>query len=297
VSAVRVFVTGATGFLGQALVRALTARGDEVVAWVRDLDRARPMLGEHVTLVTGPSVDGCDGVVNLAGAPVAVRWTPERKRDIHDSRIGVTDALVAAIKTAAKPPAVLVSASAIGYYGDGKDALLEEDAAPGTDFLATICKDWEAAALAAPATVRVVRPRIGIVLGKGGGALEKMLPPFKAGLGGPIAGGKQWMSWIHVADMVAIFLRALDDPRVTGALNATAPAPASNREFVKALGHALHRRTVFGLPGFVVKLAFGEGAKSLFLAGQRAVPRALEQLGFQFQFANLDAALADLVAA
>ncbi len=295
-SGVRIFVTGATGFIGQALVERLAARGDQVVAWVRDVGRARRLLGERALLVTDVAdVGGCAGVVNLAGSPVAVRWTDARRREIRASRIDLTQQLTAAMAKAARRPTVLVSASAVGVYGDRGDEILDESAPAGDDFLARICRDWESAAEVARAGgVRVVVPRIGIVLGRAGGALARLLPPFRAGVGGPLAGGKQWMAWIHVADLVEVLVAALDNARFDGVMNATAPTPVTNRDFSRALGHALHRPSFMPLPGFAMKLAFGEAAAAL-LAGQRALPRRLETLGFQFKFPTIESALADLV--
>jgi hypothetical protein len=305
---VRVFVTGATGFIGQTLVRRLLGDGHAVVAWVRSAARARAQLPADVELrapADGPAalVDAlaaaladADGVVNLAGEPIfGGRWTAARRVRLVDSRVAATRALVTALGTLPRRPGVLVSASAVGYYGDRGDEVLTEAAPAGHEFLADLCRDWEAAARGAePLGVRVALPRIGIVLGPGGGALQTMLPAFRAGLGGPLGSGRQWMPWIHRDDLVAVLVTALGDARCAGPLNATAPAPVTNADFSRALGRALRRPAFVRAPGFGLKLLFGEAAGAL-LGGQRAEPARLRALGFQWRFADVAAALADIL--
>ncbi len=235
-------------------------------------------------------------MLNLAGEPVlGSRWTPRHLRALVESRVDATRELVRAMQAAARPAGVLVSASAVGFYGDRGDELLDEESAPGEDFLARLCRDWEAAALAAASGgTRVVALRIGLVLGRGGGALARMLPLFRAGLGGPLGSGRQQQSWIHLRDLVAIILLALEDERLGGPLNATAPSPVSGRELAAALGRALRRPVWLRVPAPALRLALGEGA-SVLCASQRALPRRLLAHGFRFAFPELAPALAELL--
>jgi uncharacterized protein (TIGR01777 family) len=296
----RVTVTGATGLMGSALVRALRARGDEVTALTRDAGKARERLGGDVeavawdpqaTAAPAEALAGRDGVVHLAGENLAQRWSEDAKRRIRDSRERGTRALVEGIRAADPRPRVLVSTSAIGYYGDGGDRLLDEDAPPANDFLGQVCVAWEREAeAAAELGLRVTRVRNAVVLDKHGGALSKMLPPFRLGVGGPVAGGRQYMSWVHLDDVVAILLRALDDDSLSGALLAAAPEPVTNAEFSKALGRALRRPAVAPVPGFALKLLYGDMAE-LVTKSQRVVPRRLRELGFQHRHPDLDEAL------
>jgi len=274
----RAVVAGASGLIGTHLGRALRERGDEVVPL--------PRFG-----TTPWNVEGADAVVNLAGASVAgKRWTPAYKQEIEDSRVRTTRALVEAIAAARRKPRVLVNASAVGYYGGRGDEVLEEAARPGADFLAGVVQKWEAEAQRAP--IRSVQMRTGIVLSAKGGALEKMLPPFKAFVGGPIGSGKQWFPWIHIADEVAAFLWAIDR-ELTGPVNLVAPGIVTMKDFAKALGRALHRPSWAPVPGGPLKILLGEFASSL-LDGQRAVPKKLLDSGFRFRFTDVDAALGDL---
>jgi uncharacterized protein (TIGR01777 family) len=241
------------------------------------------------------ALEESDAVINLAGEPVAAgRWTTDRKAAMRSSRVGTTTALVAALSQLRHRPTVLVSASAIGYYGPRGDEPLTEEAASGTGFLAELCRDWEAAARAAePLGIRVVLPRIGVVLGPGG-ALAKMLPAFRMGLGGPIGRGTQWMSWIHRDDLIELLLAVLTQD-LRGPINATAPQPVTNREFSRALGRALHRPTWARVPGLVLRILFGQMAEELLLTGQRVVPRRAEAMGFRFQYPTLEEALRGIV--
>lgn len=297
----RAFVTGATGFVGQQLVRALLARGVQVVALARDVDRARQVLGAVRFAQGSPAepdryveaLKGCQAVFHLAGEPLlGHRWSPEHKRAIRESRISGTRGLVEAIARSGERP-VLVSASAVGYYGARGDDALDEAAAPGDDFLAKVCVDWEAEAQRAEALTRCARVRIGVVLGLEGGALQQMLTPFRLFVGGTLGSGHQYVSWIHQSDLIALFLWLLNTD-VSGPVNATAPNPVSMRELSRALGRALHRPSVLPIPSLAVRLALGEAAQAV-LDGQKVLPRAALSRGFAFQFDTVDAALADLV--
>ncbi len=297
----RVVVTGGTGFVGRRLGARLLEKGHDVVVLSRG--GVRPGLPVGLRVVpwqTGApgwetEVDGADGVVNLAGENIAQRWTSRAKARIVSSRLEAVAALREALEKAGKKPRVVVNASAVGYYGSRGDEELEESEPPGDDFLARTCVAWEEAAarLAGPG-LRVVRVRTGTVLSAEGGALAKLLPVFRAFAGGPLGGGAQWMSWIHRDDLVDLLLFALEDGRVDGPLNGTAPNPVRNREFAAALGKALHRPAIAPAPAAAVKLLFGEMA-TVVLEGQRVVPAKALSLGFAFRFPRLPEALQDAV--
>ncbi|HEX7299930.1 MAG TPA: TIGR01777 family oxidoreductase, partial [Solirubrobacteraceae bacterium] len=263
----RVTVTGATGLIGRRLVDALLARGDEATVLSRDAQRAREALGDveaHAWVSTdapapAAALSGRDGVIHLAGEPVAQRWTATARRRIHDSRELGTRHLVAGIAAAEPRPPALVSASGVDYYGPRGDELLTEDAPPGDDFLARVCVAWEREARAAAELgVRVVNLRTGVVLDASGGALAKMLPFFRLGIGGPVAGGRQYLPWIHADDIVGLYLAALDDPSWSGPVNASAPETPTNRAFSRALGRALHRPAFAPIPGLAVRALYGD---------------------------------------
>ncbi len=275
----KVVVAGASGLIGTELVKALRERGDTVTTLPRFGTAAWP-------------VEGADAVVNLAGANLASRrWSPGFKKEILDSRVLSTRALVEAIRAAGVKPRVLVNASAVGYYGGRGDEELDEGASPGSDFLAGVVRAWEDEALRAD--VRVVAIRTGIVLSRQGGALAPMLPPFKAFVGGPIGSGKQWFPWIHIADEVGAILWCIDHD-VRGPVNLVAPGIVRMGEFAKALGRVLHRPSALAVPGAALKVLIGEFAQAL-LEGQRAVPKKLFDAGFRFRFTDVDAALRDLL--
>ncbi len=278
----KVTVLGASGFVGRALAAALTERGDDVRSVsLRDPARA------------AEAADGSDVVVNLAGAPVVERWTDERKRAIASSRVDLPRAFLAALANVERRPQAYVSASAIGYYGMSRTATFTETSPPGDDFLARVCVAWEAEAAHASALgMRVAIVRTGLVLGRDGGALAKLLPLFRSGLGGPVASGEQWNSWIHLDDHVGIYLLAIDG--FAGPLNATAPQPVTNRDFTRALAAAVHRPALFPAPEFALKLVFGEGA-SVLTEGQRVLPVEALAAGYTFRFPEIGAACADLV--
>jgi uncharacterized protein (TIGR01777 family) len=270
---VKIAVTGASGFVGGALVRALQSAGEEVII----VPRGTAEIGD------------AEAIVNLAGAPIAVRWTDRRKREILTSRVEGTRRIVDAIARRAAPPRVLVSASAIGFYGSRGDEQLSEESSAGTDFLAGVVRDWEAAASAA--RVRSVQLRFGIVLGAHGGALAKMLPPFRMGVGGRLGTGKQWMSWISLDDLVSVIRFAIDERALSGPVNAVAQNPVTNAEFTATLGRVLHRPAVLPVPAVALRAVFGEMAALTMLASQRVKPARLEGSGFRFTHPDLEGAL------
>ncbi|HEV8021473.1 MAG TPA: TIGR01777 family oxidoreductase [Candidatus Lustribacter sp.] len=278
----KVAVLGASGFVGTALAAALTARGDEVIA-ISLRDPARAAV----------ATAGTDVVINLAGEPVVGRWTAERKRAIARSRVDAPHAFLDALQRTDRRPAAYVSASAVGYYGSSRDATFTESSPPGDDFLARVCVAWEAEAnRARELGMRVVAVRTGLALGRSGGALAQLLPLFRLGLGGPVASGEQWNSWIHLDDLVGIYLLAVDG--YDGILNATAPNPVTNREFTRALAAAVRRPALFPAPEFALKLIFGEGA-SVVTEGQRVLPAAALAAGYAFRYSNIREACASLV--
>jgi uncharacterized protein (TIGR01777 family) len=286
----RVLLTGGTGFIGAPLCRALRGAGHAVTVVTRDPEHATgPAVGWDGV---GAAVRDADALVNLAGEPIAGgRWSAARKDRIRASRIESTQALVRAAAAADRRPSVLVSASAVGYYGAHGDEPLDETAPAGTGFLADVCRAWEAEALAAATLgLRVVRLRLGIVLAPDGGALARMLPPFRGFLGGPLGSGDQWTSWIHRDDVTGLVVAALASEAYAGAVNATAPRPVTNREFAQALGHALARPSWLRTPAPFLRLALGEMADML-LTGQRVLPAVAEGLGYQFRYRDLAPAL------
>ncbi|MCW3012887.1 MAG: hypothetical protein JWO90_3291 [Solirubrobacterales bacterium] len=295
-----VTITGATGLIGTKLVAALKARGDTVTVLSRNPAKAREALGVEAVAwdpSTGPAPAGAisrrDAVIHLAGEPVAQRWNAKVKAAILESRETGTRNLVAGIAAAEPKPAVLVSSSAVGYYGGHGDERVPESSPAGDDFLADVCVRWEREAdLAEGLGLRVVKIRTGVVLDATGGALKTMLPPFKAGVGGPVAGGGQYMPWIHVDDIVGLYLKALDDTSWSGAYNGAAPEPVTNKEFSKALGRALHRPSFSPVPAFAIKLLYGQMAE-IVTQGQRAVPERVLAGGYAYRQADLQPALED----
>jgi len=295
----RVFLTGATGLIGRALSASLCGDGHEVVALSRGASPAGMTAGSRAVL-GDPAVPGawqdelsrCDACVNLAGEPVAAgRWTEERRRRIRDSRVNATRNVAAVI--AGGGPTVLVSGSAIGYYGPRGDEVLDESSPPGDDFLARVAVEWEEAASQAARRARVVLVRTGIVLAAEGGALPKLALPFRLLAGGPVGDGRFWQSWIHLADQVGILRLALEDPAASGPVNATAPDPVRNRDLARTMGRVLHRPSLLATPAFAVRAALGEMAE-VVLASQRVVPRVALSLGYRFRWPALEPALRDL---
>jgi uncharacterized protein len=298
----RIFVSGVSGPIGSALLPSLEASGasitrlmrptsssghsgkTEAIAW----DPAKPLAPE--------SVSGFDAVIHLAGESIAGRWTAQKKAKIRDSRVVATRYLAQALAQAKDKPRVFVCSSAIGYYGDRGDEVLKEKSAPGTGFLADVCREWEAATEAASAAgIRTVMIRTGVVLSPSGGALGKMLMPFKMGVGGKIGSGQQWMSWIDVQDMVGAIRHILKTDLLQGPVNLVAPRPVTNSEFTKTLASVLSRPAIFPMPAFAVKLAFGEMGEALLLGSQRVEPSQLVESGYPFRFSELRASLENIL--
>ncbi|HEY0782647.1 MAG TPA: TIGR01777 family oxidoreductase [Thermoanaerobaculia bacterium] len=301
----RVLITGGSGLIGRAVARDLRAAGGEVGVLSREPQRALGLpAGARAERWDGRTAEGWSGLlgrdsalVHLAGEGVAEgRWTEERKRRIRASRVDSSRAVLQAIQQAPEPPRVLLQASATGYYGHCGDEVVTEDHPPGEDFLADVCREWEASTAAVEALgVRRAVLRTGLVLTKEGGALPKLLLPFRFGAGGPMGGGGQWLPWIHVADEVAAIRFLLEQGDAHGPFNLSAPQPLTNRDFSRLLGRALRRPSFLPTPAFALRLALGEMADAL-LSGQRAVPHALEALGFTFRYPEAEAALRDLLA-
>ena len=290
-------LTGATGFVARHIIRLAVRRGYEVVAFTRDPSRLVHDCIEvrKFSPDEPPDISGCGAVIHLAGENVAGIWTRAKMRRIRDSRILGTRAVVAAIRAAPRAPDVFVSASATGIYGDSGDAEITEASPHGSGFLADTCRAWEAEALAAEAHCRTVRARIGLVLGRNGGALRAMLPLFRCCLGARLGDGRQWMPWIHAEDLATLLLFAVENLEVRGALNATAPWPARNADFTRTLARALRRPAFLRAPAFALRLLLREFSREL-LGSKRVLPAAAASHGFGFRFPELAPALADIVA-
>ena len=295
----KILVGGSHGLVGTALIKSLEAAGHEVFRLVRYAPNSAAEIewSPDRYSIALARIEGFDAVVNLAGESIAAgRWTDEKKQRIRDSRIKGTKLLGDALANLTDSPKTFICASAIGYYGNRGDEILTETSAPGDDFLAKVCADWEeATALATEKGIRVVNARFGVILDKKGGALAKMLPPFRMGVGGRIGSGKQWMSWIALDDVIGGLQFALANDSIRGPVNFVAPNPVTNAEFTKTLGKALSRPTLFPIPAFVVRLLFGEMGEALLLGGQRVAPKELLAHGYQFQYSQLEAALPTLL--
>jgi uncharacterized protein (TIGR01777 family) len=294
----RILITGATGMVGTALLQRLRSTGHESIAVSRQKGRSDtiywdPASGEFDL----PSMERFDAAVHLAGENIAAgRWTTAQKERIRDSRIRGTRLLSESIAKLQHPPRVLISASAIGYYGDRGDEILREESSPGTGFLPDVCRQWEAATDAATRRgVRVVHPRFGIILSARSGALAKMLPPFKMGIGGRIGSGRQYMSWITLEDACGVILHAIEAEGLHGAVNAVSPNPVTNQDFTSTLGRVLYRPTIFPLPAFAARILLGEMADALLLASARVEPAKLRATRYAFRFAELEPALRYLI--
>jgi uncharacterized protein (TIGR01777 family) len=291
----RVLLTGGTGFIGRALAVALRARGDDVVVVSRRAATEASVVGWDAV---EREVERADAVVHLAGEPIAdARWTPERVQLLRDSRVRTTERIARAVASSPRRPRVLVSGSAVGIYGmRDDDRELDETSAPGDDVLAQMAVEWEGAADPARAAgVRVVHPRTGVVLGRGGGALARMATPFRWFVGGPIGTGRQWVSWIHLRDAVRALVFALERDSLSGPVNVVAPHPVTMNTLSRAIANALRRPSALRVPSFALRAALGEGLAQVLLTGQRAVPRRLLEAGFAFEFPHVEGACADLL--
>ncbi|MDH1265357.1 TIGR01777 family oxidoreductase [Pseudomonas sp. GD03944] len=295
-----ILLTGGTGLIGRALCRYWAAQGHQLTVWSRSPGQVAALCGESVRGIGRLEELGeepLDAVINLAGAPIADRpWTSKRKRLLWASRIGLTEHLVAWLESRTHKPALLISGSAVGFYGDGGERELHEDSPPvSEDFAAQLCGAWEETAMRAEALgIRVIRVRTGLVLAADGGFLKRLLLPFKLGLGGPVGKGRQWMPWVHLADQIGLIDFLLRHPGAEGPYNACAPQPVRNAEFAKALGRTLHRPAVMLLPAPVLRIGLGE-LSGLLLGGQRALPSRAIEAGYVFRFTDLNVALADLL--
>jgi uncharacterized protein len=295
----KVLVSGSHGLVGRALIKSLLSRGDTVSRLVREAPSGSNDIEWHPNQdqIDAGRLNGFDAVVHLAGESIASgRWSTEKKTRIRESRIKGTQLLSGALAQASPPPRVFVSASAIGFYGNRGDEVLTEQSAAGNDFLAGVCKEWEQSTEpAAEKGIRLVKARFGIILDKDGGALAKMLPPFRMGIGGRIGDGKQWMSWIALADVVGALEFVIENRALSGPVNFVAPNPVTNATFTSTLGRILGRPTFLPVPAFGARLAFGEMADALLLSSQRVEPKRLNETAFQFQYANLNDALSKIL--
>jgi uncharacterized protein len=292
----RILVSGVSGPIGKALLPELRKRG-HVIRLVRGRVMGNDEISWNPAQALPPEqVAGFDVVIHLAGETIVGRWNAAKKARIRDSRVQGTRNLVEGLLNATQRPRVFVCASAIGYYGNRGDETLREDSPSSSDFLAEVCREWETATQPATnAGIRTVNTRFGVILSRDGGALPKMLPPFRMGVGGRIGNGRQWMSWVHVADVVGAIEHALDNPSVTGPVNVVGPNPAMNAEFTRTLARALHRPAIFPMPAFAARLAFGEMGDALLLASQRVEPAKLVESGYQFRFPRLESALENIL--
>lgn len=295
----KILVSGSTGLVGSALVSSLKDGGHEIVSLVRRSTKSQNEVtwdpqGEKLD---GASIEGMDAVVHLAGENIATgRWTDEKKARIRDSRVKGTYLVANTLAKLKTPPGTLICASAVGYYGDRGDELLTETSDPGTDFLSDVCRKWEAAAKPAEdAGVRVVNLRFGVILSPKGGALAKMLTPFRLGAGGRVGDGRQYMSWVSLDDAIGAIQHALVTESLSDSVNVVAPNPVTNAEFTKSLGRVLRRPTIFPMPAFAARVAFGEMADALLLASQQVKPARLLESGYEFRHAELEGALRHLL--
>ena len=297
----KLLITGGSGFIGSQLIPVLLSKGNEVTILTRNPVKTRQIFNQPVTVIKQldelENAENFDVVINLVGQGIAdKRWTNQVKQELRDSRLKTTQALVTYLTRMDHKPALMISGSAIGYYGDHCDELLDEQAEPGNGFASQLCIDWEQEASHAESLgIRTCYLRTGVVLGRNGGALAKMLPGFKLGLGGPMGKGTQWMSWIHINDLIGIILYAIEHNSVQGPINATAPNPVTNKSFAKTLAHTLNRPAFLTMPKFLLNLMLGEMSEELLLSGQRVVPKKILDLGYAYQFPELEDALKNVI--
>lgn len=297
----KILISGPSGLVGTTLIPTLIAKNHEVFKLVRKTPKSADEIQwdaeKGFSEIEQAKLEGFDAVIHLAGDNIASEnWSPEKKKIMVESRVLGTRLLVDALKKCQKPPKIFISASAEGFYGRNTgDSILTEDSPKGEDFLGNLCADWEAEAQKAESFARVVRLRISVVLAHGGGAIEKMLTPFKLGVGGALGSGKQWFPWIAIDDLIEVIHFVLEN-EISGAINTTSPNPVTNYEFTKTLGKVLHRPTIFAVPEFAIKLMFGEMGENLLLKGCRVVPKRLQELGYKFNYENLEEALTHILA-
>jgi uncharacterized protein len=293
----RILLSGASGLLGSALLPSLKGRGFQVVRLVRDSSSTDDQIAwDPLQPVAPETVSGFDAVIHLSGETVVGRWTDAKKAKIRESRVASTRNLAQALARTSEKPRVLLTASAMGYYGDRADELLRESSSPGSGFLAEVCREWETAAQpAGDAGIRCAQIRTGVVLSASGGALRKMLTPFRMGVGGNVGSGRQWMSWIHIQDWIGAVHHILKTDLLQGPVNLVATKPVTNAEFTKVLGSVLSRPTIFPLPAFAAKLAFGQMGEEVLLASQRVEPNKLVSSGYPFQYSDLRRALESIL--
>jgi hypothetical protein len=301
----RIIITGGTGFIGRPLSQRLAERGYEVISLTRNASVAKEKWGNRIKFVDwngrnavgwGGYAEGTSAIINLAGESIASgRWNRKKKQRILQSRMNAGEAVVEAVQSVKKKPEVLIQASAIGFYGDKGDELLDETSPPGKGFLSEVTKKWEASTAAIETSTRRIIIRIGVVLGPNGGALGRLIQPFRYFLGGPTGTGEQWNSWIHIEDVIQSILFLLESKDLRGVFNLTAPYPLKNKDFCQAIGTVLGRPSWLPVPGFFLKLLFGELAKEALLSGQRVYPQHLEESGYRFNFPDAEKALADIL--
>lgn len=291
-----ILITGGTGFIGTQFAKHLLVKNHSIIILTRNIDSVKLPVKAITDLNEIKSDENIDIIVNLAGASIFKSWTEDYKKTIFDSRINTTKDIVGLIKRLERKPKLLISASATGYYGEGGDALLDEESDFSNAFTHGICEKWEHSAMQAEEFgVRLCIARLGVVLGKTGGAIKRMLPPFKLGLGGRLGSGKQYFSWVHIDDVVKAFDFFIEDKTAKGVYNLTSPKPVTNQEFTKSIGKAIKRPTIFPVPEFMVKAIFGEMGKELFLVSERAIPKKLSEEGFKFNYPEIDAALNEMI--
>lgn len=291
-SNMKILITGGTGFIGRPLCHQLDSKGYELWVLTRNKDHAIKCLPEGVNLINSlTDIDPSqhfNAVINLAGEPIAKRWTSAYKQQLFESRVNLTHDLINMLKQSEKKPDVLISGSAVGYYGSQADNSLTESSSFQLGFCHDLCQAWEDAANKANGLgIRVCCLRTGVVIGKNGGILQEMRLPFLLGLGGPVGSGQQWMSWIHLDDMIRVIIFCLENPSINGAINATAPNPVTNKEFANAYAQALHRPAILTTPGLILKLLFGQMADEILLSGQKVIPLKLIECGFVFNYPEL----------